>query len=112
MPDGLPRRSGDPRWIIARRVDQPPTTDIGTLGLLARRSFGRLARGAEIWHAMPDILARRQEHVAAFEDAWRERVSPGARALRATDPRAQAVLALRLGDDPFRTETQLRTLWT
>jgi hypothetical protein len=61
---------------------------------------------------VPAIIARDRDRVAAFEAAWSRWVSPGARALPVSDPRAEAVLASRLGDDPFRTETQLRTLWT
>jgi hypothetical protein len=57
-------------------------------------------------------LAGRKDRVAAFETAWSSWVSPGARAIAARDPRAEAVLALRTGDDPSRVETQLRTLWT
>jgi hypothetical protein len=44
--------------------------------------------------------------------AWSRWVSRGAHALPVDDPRAQAILALRLGDDPVRVETQLRTLWS
>jgi len=101
----------DPRWIIARRVEPSPAGLRETAALAIRRLAG--GRGAPLaWHAVPTVLARRRDSVAAFEAAWRRHVSPGARAIPVTDPVAQAVLATRAGDDPFRTETQLRTLWT
>jgi superfamily II DNA or RNA helicase len=101
----------DPRWIIARRVEPMPT-GLGETAALAIRRLAQ-GRGAPLaWHAVPSILARRRESVSAFEAAWRRHVSPTALAVPATDPVAQAVLATRAGDDPFRTETQLRTLWT
>jgi hypothetical protein len=101
----------DPRWIISRRLDTAPETIADTAALLLSRTLPG-ARGAEVWHAVPSILARRRDRVAAFEGAWRRWISPGATALRADDPRAQAVLAVHTGEDPFRIETQIRTLWT
>jgi hypothetical protein len=101
----------DPRWIIARRVEAAPSTLGGTVLLLASRALPG-ARGTRVWHAVPTVLARRKDRVAAFEAAWSRWVSRGAHALPVDDPRAQAILALRLGDDPFRVETQLRELWS
>ena len=102
----------DPRWLIPRRVDEPPASLTGTAAVLLRRALPGRRGSPEVWHAVPDVLASRKDRVAAFEAAWSRWVSPGARALRADDPRAEVVLAVRLGDDPFRVETQLRTLWT
>jgi hypothetical protein len=102
----------DPRWLIPRRVDAPPSGLTETAVVLLRRVLPGRRGSPEVWHAVPDVLASRKDRVAAFEAAWSRWVSPGARALRAGDPRADIVLALRLGDDPFRVETQLRTLWT
>jgi hypothetical protein len=102
----------DPRWIIPRRVESPPADLAATLGVVARGFLagGRVAPA--VWHAVPQALAGRRDRVAAFETAWSSWVSPGASAIAAGDPRAEAILALRTGDDPFRVETELRTLWT
>jgi hypothetical protein len=102
----------DPRWIVPRRVVQAPETLAGTASLLAGRAFGREQPELVVHHAVPDALATRKDRVAAFEQAWRRWVSPGATCLPASDPRAQAVLALHRGDDPFAVTTQMRTLWT
>ena len=102
----------DPRWIIPRPVLETPPTVRGAGALALRLVAGRVTPGPQVWHAVPDLLATRQDRVAAFETAWRRWVAPGAIAIRERDPRGAVVLALRRGDDPFRTETQLRTLWT
>ena len=102
----------DPRWIIPRRVEEPPASLAATLGVIVRGILARGRGAPEVWHAVPGAFAGRKDRVAAFETAWSRWVSPGARALPARDPRAEAILALRTGDDPFKVETQLRTLWT
>jgi hypothetical protein len=102
----------DPRAIIPRRVEQAPDGLLATLGIVVRSSLGQGRGAPQVWHAVPSALAGRKDRLAAFEAAWSGWVSPGARALPARDPRAEAVLALRTGDDPFLVETQLRTLWT
>ena len=109
--DELLEPLADPRWIIPRRVAEPPRSLLGTVAFLARRRFGRVAPGLVVHHAVPSALATRRDHVLAFERAWDRWVSPGAHALPAHDPRAAAVLELHRGDDPFGLETQMRTLW-
>lgn len=102
----------DPRWMVPRRIlDERATTRVATVALAGILTGGR-APGRVVHHAVPDILARRKDQVAAFETAWACWVSPGARAVRATDPAGVAILAAHRGEDPFRIETQLRTLWT
>ena len=64
------------------------------------------------YHAVPGALASSRDRVAAFERAWASWVSPGERAIRASDPAGQGILAAHRGEDPFRIETQRRTLWT
>jgi hypothetical protein len=93
-------------------VEAAPDGLAATLGLVVRRAVGRGRGAPEAWHAVPAALAGRRDRVAAFEAAWRRWVSPEAVAIPASDPRARLVLDLRTGEDPFRTETQLRTLWT
>ena len=102
----------DPRWIIPRRVESAPASLADTLGVVVRRGLAGGRVGAEIWHAVPGVLAGRRDRVASFETSWQHWVTPGAHALPARDPRAEAVLAMRIGEDPFLVETQLRTLWT
>ena len=101
----------DPRWIISRRVDATPATLADTAALLLRRSLPG-GSGQEVWHTVPSVFARRRDRVRAFETAWASWINANARALPADDPRAQAVLATHMGEDPFRIETQVRTLWT
>ena len=84
----------------------------GALSVATDRIVGRVRPILVVHHAVPDLLATRQERVAVFGECWRRWVSPGARPIRATDPAAQRVLELHRGDDPFEVETQLRTLWT
>jgi superfamily II DNA or RNA helicase len=102
----------DPRAIISRRVEAPPAGLAATLGVVVRRVVTRGRGAPQVWHAVPRILAGRKDRIAAFEAAWSRWVSEDAHALPARDPRAEVVLALRTGDDPFGVETQLRTLWT
>jgi hypothetical protein len=102
----------DPRAIIPRRVEAAPDGLAATLGVVMRSALARGRGAPQVWHAVPSALARRKDRLAAFEAAWSRWVSPGAQALSARDPQAAVVLALRTGDDPFRVETQLRTLWT
>ena len=102
----------EPRWLLPRPVLVARADVPSALRLTALRFAGRIAPGSLMWHAVPSLLATRRDRVAAFEAAWRQWVAPGARAIPASDPQAQGVLAARRGDDPFLTETQLRTLWT
>jgi superfamily II DNA or RNA helicase len=102
----------DPRWLIPRPVVEVQPTLVGAARFALQRLSGRLPGTPQVWHPVPDALAARAEDVAAFQVAWRRWVAPHASAVRARDPQGEAVLAARRGDDPFRTETQLRTLWT
>jgi superfamily II DNA or RNA helicase len=102
----------DPRAIIERRVAEPPLTLMDTIVLGLRRVVRRGPGGRVVYHAVPSVLATGRARLAAFEAAWSEWVSPGARALTSADPRAQAVLAVRTGDDPFGIEAQMRTVWS
>jgi len=99
-----------PRWIISRYVSAPPRNLIGGLRLLV----GRLARdrvgAAVVYHAVPSLLGANKPRVQAFQAAWNRRVSAG-EALFQDDPRAQAIIQLQRGEDPFAVTTQMRTLW-
>jgi superfamily II DNA or RNA helicase len=99
-----------PRWIISRYVSAPPRNLLGGLRLLA----GRLARdrvgAAVVYHAVPSLLGANKTRVQAFQAAWNRYVSAG-HALFQDDPRAQAIIQLQRGEDPFAVTTQMRTLW-
>jgi hypothetical protein len=79
--------------------------------VLSIRSAVGLAGGRLIYHAVPDALAGNKQTVAAFERAWRRRVSRGT-ALFYRDPKAVGILAVAQGENPFATESQMRTLWS
>jgi hypothetical protein len=59
---------------------------------------------------VPAVLGANKTRVQAFESAWNRRVSAG-KALYQDDPRAQAIIQLQRGEDPFAVTTQMRTLW-
>lgn len=102
----------EPRWVIGRQVlDEPPSMAGAARVMVALLARGRRP-GRMVYHTVPDALAGSRERVLAFETAWDRWVSPGQRAVRATDPTGEGILAAHRGEDPFRIETQLRTLWT
>jgi superfamily II DNA or RNA helicase len=99
-----------PRYIIPRYVSGPPAGWVEGLRLLARQ-FGNPRLGAAVvYHAVPSALAANKSRVQAFQVAWNAHVSAG-EALFEDDPRAQAVIQLQRGEDPFAVTTQMRTLW-
>ncbi|MFN8519962.1 MAG: hypothetical protein U0667_11365 [Chloroflexota bacterium] len=100
----------EPRWLIGRRVlDEPPSL-AGAARVLATGLPGRLARGRVAYHAVPDSPRPAGSGWRAFERAW----PPSARASGPSEPRMPKarILAAHRGEDPFRIETQRRTLWT
>jgi superfamily II DNA or RNA helicase len=99
-----------PRWIIPRYVPSPAGSFLGGLRLLAGRFGGARVGGAVVYHAVPAALAANKANVQAFAAAWNRHVSAG-RALYQDDPRAQAIIQLQRGEDPFAVTTQMRTLW-
>jgi len=99
-----------PRWIIPRYVSGPPGNFLGGLRLLAARFANDRVGAAVVYHAVPAVLGANKARVQAFEEAWNRRVSAG-KALYQDDPRAQAIIQLQRGEDPFAVTTQMRTLW-
>jgi hypothetical protein len=59
---------------------------------------------------VPAYLAANRARVQAFRAAWHRHVSAG-EPLYAQDPRAQAILAVQRGADPFAVTSQMRALW-
>jgi hypothetical protein len=100
----------EPRWVIGRQVVDEAPSVTGAMRVLTGSMPG--ARTRMVFHAVPGSLAGSRERVAAFEHAWTRWVSPGQRAIRATDPTGEGILAAHRAEDPFRLETQRRTLWT
>jgi superfamily II DNA or RNA helicase len=100
----------DPRYIIPRRVVDPPNGEIEALALALKSGLG-FPGGRLIYHAVPDYLAVRKERVQAFEMAWNRNVSAGA-ALFYRDPEAVGIISVMQGENPFATTTQRRTLWS
>ena len=99
-----------PRYIIPRYVSAPPSGPLEALTLFARQ-FGNPRIGATlVYHAVPSVLATNHDRVKAFEAAWNRHVSSG-KALYEGDPKAQAIIQLQRGEDPFAVTTQMRTLW-
>jgi hypothetical protein len=101
----------EPRWVIGRRVIDEPPTLVGAARVLLAGLVGRRGGSAVAYHAVPGALATSRDRVTAFERAWTGWVSPGERAVRAADPAGEGILAAHRGEDPFRIETQRRTLW-
>jgi hypothetical protein len=98
-----------PRYIVPRHIRRPPTSTLGALALLVREAVPR-AGDTVVYHAVPALLAVNQERVMAFGQAWNRHVGSG-EPLSERDPRAQAILELKRGEDPFDVLTQIRTLW-
>jgi hypothetical protein len=99
-----------PRYLVPRLVADPPGGVPAALVLALRLALPGKPGLRVVYHAVPEALGANRERADAFAAAWNRHVSPG-RLLYCKDPRAQAVLELQRGADPFRATTQLRTLW-
>ena len=99
-----------PRYIIPRYVARPPGSSLGAIALLVRESTGPRRGSSVVYHAVPSVLAANRDRVDAFARAWHQHVS-GGDPLFEKDPRAEAIIELQRGEDPFDVLTQLRTLW-
>lgn len=100
-----------PRYLIPRAVIPAPRSTWQALLLLIRLRLGHLPRSLVVYHAVPDYLAANRERVELFRRSWNRYVGRGT-PLYYQDPRAQAILELHRGEDPFRFASQFRTLWT
>ena len=99
-----------PRYIIPRYVVEHPGTVTQLARFAARRSSGRRSSSSVVYHAVPAFLAANKERAASFARSWNRYVSAG-EPLYWKDPRAQAILAVQQGEDPFEITTQMRSLW-
>ena len=99
-----------PRYLLPRYIARAPKTILAALALLIRQSM-RPGRGAAVvYHAVPTVLATSRERADLFGRAWNRHVSAG-EPLFESDPRAEAIIELQQGEDPFDVLTQMRTLW-
>jgi superfamily II DNA or RNA helicase len=98
----------NPRYIIPIRFG-------GARDLLrSLLSFGRAAERRDenaVYHAVPSYFAGQRARVEVFTRAWNRYVSRGT-ALYVQDSRAQVILSLQRGTDPFGVTSHLRTAWT
>ncbi len=99
-----------PRYIIPRYVVSPPRGVLASVALVVRQFGGSRIGASVVYHSVPSALATHRDRVAQFEAAWNKHVSAG-QALFESDPRAQAIIQLQRGEDPFAVTTQMRTLW-
>jgi superfamily II DNA or RNA helicase len=98
-------------YIVPRFIPGEPHTPLAALGIALRGVPERLPTRSVVHHAVPSALGANRKRVSAFERAWNRYVSAGS-ALYFKDPRAQAILEIQRGEDPFAVITQMRTLWT
>lgn len=62
------------------------------------------------YHAVPSYFAANRARVNIFARAWNAHVGLS-EVLYVQDPRAQAILTLYRGEEPFGADTQIRTSW-
>ncbi len=99
-----------PRYVVSRPIINPPLRMGAALHLALRRAVGVGTPGAEVWHAVPDVLASRRERAEAFLKTWRRWVAPG-RLVYVNSPEGAGILAAQRGNDPFDTTAAIRTTW-
>jgi hypothetical protein len=99
-----------PRYIIPRYVADAPDSTLAAAALWLRLTVRGGVGARVVYHAVPAYLAANRRRVAAFARAWRQHVNPG-EPLYGGDPRAQAILAVQRGVDPFAVTSQIRALW-
>jgi superfamily II DNA or RNA helicase len=99
-----------PRYLIPRYVAGPPGSAWPALWQVLRPRRRRRAGRRVVYHAVPSALAANRERANAFARAWNRHVSDG-EPLFHRDPRAEAVVELQRGEDPFAVTTQMRTMW-
>jgi hypothetical protein len=98
-------------YIVPRFIPGEPHSPLAALGIALRGVPERLPTRSVVYHAVPSALGVNRKRVSAFEKAWNRYVSAGS-VLYYKDPRAQAILEVQRGEDPFAVTTQMRTLWT
>ena len=101
---------GTPRYLISRHVAPEPRSALGALWAALRQRLPGRPGALVVYHAVPAYLAINKERALAFQKAWHRHVGPG-HLLYHQHPRAQAVLELQRGANPFEVSTQMRVLW-
>lgn len=99
-----------PRYIIPRLIAEPPESMAAALRVVGRLALSGHAGNRVVYHAVPAYLATNRQRVEAFRRAWERHVSPG-EPLFWKDHRAEAILEVQRGEDPFAIETQMRMVW-
>jgi hypothetical protein len=100
----------NPRYIIPRYIAAPPGSSLEALRLYLRQAASGRVGDTVVYHAVPAYLAANKSRVKAFQAAWNRFVSAG-EALYMQDPRAQAIVEMQRGEDPFAVTTQMRSVW-
>jgi hypothetical protein len=98
-------------YVVPRYVAGQPRSALEALRVVLRGAPSKTRGRNVVYHAVPSALGENRERATAFQRAWNRYVSRGS-ALYFKDPRAQAVLELQRGEDPFAVTTQMRTLWS
>lgn len=99
-----------PRYIIPRLIAERPETMAAALRVVGRLTLTGHVGNRVVYHTVPTYLATNKQRVEAFRRAWERHVSPG-EPLFWKEPRAEAILEVQRGEDPFEIETQMRVVW-
>ena len=100
----------EPRYLIGRKILEPPTARVARALFAARAVIGLPLPGAVAWHPVPRWFAKNQKRLGALLAAWEQHVGPP-RLTRGESPDGQAILELFRGDNPLSIMTQMRTTW-
>jgi hypothetical protein len=101
---------GQPRYVVPRRVADPPGGVGDVLAMAGRAIHKGKPPETVVYHAVPAILSTNKKRAEMFAAAWRKRVSPGD-LIYTGAAEGTGILAAQQGDDPFAITTQLRTVW-
>jgi len=101
-----------PHAVMERALTAGPAADAGSPVALAPDWALQVPSDyvAVLTTAVPAALAANRERAGLFAEAWNRHVSAG-QPLFESDPRAEAIIELQRGEDPFDVLTQMRTLW-
>jgi len=101
----------EPRYLVGRKVFDPPAGWWRRLRCAGRATLGLSFGSAVVWHTVPGWFSRNAQRRANLASAWEHHLGP-TRFLDAASAEGAAVLELFRGEDPFSLVTQLRTTWS